>query len=326
MASAPDASAASVASQGTDADGARSRALARLCGTFHNITYYTPLIREFAALGITRYWHAYMGYRSAPLGNVPATVVTSVFYNFAPRMVEAAIPSVWDHVTPAEAMVRRDDIGDRAVRAAFGDGIDAPDMARAADLARRAIEDCDVAGRALFAAHRALPWPEPPHLQLHHACTLWREHRGDSHNAALVAAEVDGLECHVLLGAKGVVTQPVIEKIRGWTAEEWAAAVARLADRGLVTPDGGPTPAGHVYREDIEATTDRLVAEPRRRLGPDGCDELISLLRPLVTHLVETGAVSGTWPPKGLFAAGAAPPTHGFAVLPHRPAGPQPRR
>src|SRR4051794_5437183 len=176
-----------------DADQARSRALARLCGTFHNVSYYTPGIRRFADVGIPRYWHAYMAYRSAPLGVVPAPVVTALFFNFAPRMVEEAIPAVWERLTPGEALVRRDAVVDRALRDSFGEVLDGEAVARAAALAREAIEDCDVVGRPLFAAHRAMPWPEAAHLQLFHACTLWREQRGDSHTAALVAAELDGV-------------------------------------------------------------------------------------------------------------------------------------
>src|SRR3954468_20141722 len=118
-------------------DQARSRALARLCGTLHNVAYYTPGIRsEFAALGIPRYWDAYMAYRSAPLGALPAPVVTALFYNFAPRMVEAAIPAAWDHVTPAEALRLRDDLVERALQAHLGEPADHVAVTRAAQLAR----------------------------------------------------------------------------------------------------------------------------------------------------------------------------------------------
>jgi Helix-turn-helix family len=302
MAAAPHGSSGGepgVARTPRDVDRDRSRSLARLCGTFHNITYYTPGIRRFADVGIPRYWHAYMAYRSAPLGPVPAPVVTAIFFNFAPRMVEEAIPAVWAQVTPAEALSLRDDIVDRALRDSFGDALDGRPVARAAELARRAIEDCDVVGRPLFAAHRALPWPDPPHLQLFWACTLWREQRGDGHNAALAAAGLDGVECHVLMAARGVGSGDVIRRIRGWSAEEWEAACARLEARGLIGAGGTATPAGLEYRAEVEASTDRLASEPRRRLGEDGCDELIALLDPLVAHLVARGDVAGRWPPDG---------------------------
>lgn len=282
----------------SDGDQQRSRALARLCGIYHNLTYYAPEIREFREVGISRYWHAYLAYRSAPMGIVPASVIVATFYNFAPRVVEEAIPAVWDLVSPGQAMAMRDDIIDRALRRALGPGVDSAAVAEAATLARRGIEGSDVVARPLFAAHTELPWPEPPHLELFRACTLWREHRGDGHNIALAAAQLDGLECHVLLAGKGVASAGVIQKIRGWTSAEWDAARDRLVARGLLTDAGAFTDAGRAHRDDVEAHTDRLAAEPRRRLGPDGCQRLIDLLEPVVEHLVRTGAVAGTWPPR----------------------------
>ena len=278
----------------------RARTLARLCSVFHNLSYYCPEMREFAAVGLPEYWRAYVAYRSAPLGPVPAPVVTAAFYNFSPRVIEAAIPSAWDRLTPARVLDLRDELIDRALRRILGPAVDDAALARAASLARRGIERSDAAGRVLFAAHQALPWPEEAHGQLFRAATLWREHRGDGHNIALAAADIDGLECHVLLGGKGVVTREVIGKIRGWTAQEWDAAQQRLVKRGVLEPDGRFTAAGRVLHADIEAHTDTLSAGPRRALGADDCDELIEVLEPYVARLVEHGGVPSSWPPKRL--------------------------
>ena len=54
-------------------------------------------------------------------------------------------------------------------------------MVEAAGLAREAAAACDLGGRVLYAAHAALPWPQPAHLLLWHALNLLREHRGDGH-------------------------------------------------------------------------------------------------------------------------------------------------
>jgi hypothetical protein len=283
-------------------DQQQARALARLCSVFHNLTYYCPEMREFAAVGLPQYWRAYVAYRSAPLGRVPAPVVTAAFYNFSPRFIEAAVPSAWDAVSPARALEWRDELIDRALRRILGPAVHEPGLARAAELARAGIEGCDVAGRPLFAAHRALPWPgsDEPHRVLFRATTLWREHRGDGHNLVLAAAGVGGLECHVLLAGKGVVSAPVIEKIRGWTPPEWAAAQQRLVERGLLEADGRFTEAGRSLHADLEDRTDALSAEPRRRLGPERCDQLIGALQPYVNRLVEAGEVAPSWPPKRL--------------------------
>jgi hypothetical protein len=290
-----------------EAEQRRARALARLSSIFHNLTYFCPEMREFAADGLPQYWRAYVAYRSAPLGPVPAPVVTAAFYNFAPRVIEAAIPSAWEVMTPQQALARRDELIDRALRRLLGPAVGDAAMARAAGLARVGIETVGLAGRPLFAAHQGLAWPDEPHRQLFWATTLWREHRGDGHNVALAAAGIGGLECHVLLGGKGVVSAGVIEKIRGWTAEQWAAAQAQLIERGLLDADGRFTDAGRVLHADIETHTDALSAEPRRVLGPDRCDQLIEALEPYVAHLVDSGAVAPSWPPKRLPPAGGPP-------------------
>jgi hypothetical protein len=275
------------------------RTLARLCGTFHNITYYAPEVAAaFKEVGVPRYWHAYFGYRSAPMGQVPAAVVTACFYNFSPARVGAAIPSVWEHMTPNVAMDIRDASVSLALQRVLGDGVAGAALMTAARLTRTGMEGCDVVGRPLFAAHADLSWPDQPHMQLHHACTLWREHRGDGHNIALAAAEIDGLECHVLFAATGATNARVIEKLRGWTADEWGAARLRLVSRGLLDERGLCTELGREYRSSIEAHTDRLAAEPLRRLGDEGVSQLVDALDPIVGVLVETGAVAASWPPK----------------------------
>lgn len=263
----------------------------------HNISYFSRETRAFVDAGVPEFWRAYVAYRCAPLGRVGPAAGTAVLYNFAPRMVADALPSVWDALSPEAAIALRDDCMDQALRRAFGDLCDTPQVAEAAELAERGIAGTDSAGRALFGAHIDLDWPAEPHMRLWHACTLWREHRGDSHNIALAAASIDGLEAHVLLGAKGVCDAATIEKIRGWTVPEWDAAVVRLAGRGLLTEAGEFTDDGRQLRRDIETHTDELCREPRDRLGPTELDRLIELTNPLAAHLVETGAVPGKWPP-----------------------------
>lgn len=264
---------------------------------FHNISYYAPEMRAFGDVGLPEYWRAYMAYRSAPMGAVAPAVVTATFYNFAPRVVEAGLPSAWEQVSPAGAIELRNSCMDEALRRALGELASAPGVSEAAELALMGIEGTDYTGRALFGAHLQLPHPAVPHMLLWHACTLWREHRGDGHNIALAAAGIDGVECHVLLAGKGIASAEVIQKIRGWTADEWNDATARLRRRRLIEPDGALTTAGQMLRAEIETHTDELAAEPRERLGADRTARLIELLDPMVTHLVDTGAVAGRWPP-----------------------------
>ena len=272
--------------------------MAKTLGVFHNISYYAPEMKSFADVGLPEYWRAYMAYRSAPMGQVSPSVVTATFYNFAPRVVAAAVPSAWDGLTPQGAIDLRDQSIDAALRRALGSLAGENTVLEAADLALRGIDGTDCAARPLFGAHTELPVPDEPHLRLWHAATLWREHRGDGHNLALAAADINGIECHVLLAAKGVGGQEIIEQIRGWTPDEWSEAQTRLVDRDLLGPDGSFTPAGEALRVEIEEHTDRLAAEPRERLGPEGSDRLVELMEPLVGQLISSGSVPGRWPPR----------------------------
>jgi len=82
------------------------RALWVRAETVQAVTYFADESRAAAAsCGMKGFWMGYFGFRAAPLGAVPADVVTDAFYNFAPRMVERAIPDAWSFATP-ESLVR----------------------------------------------------------------------------------------------------------------------------------------------------------------------------------------------------------------------------
>ena len=274
--------------------------LARLYAPYHNLVYFAPEVQAFKEVGLKGWWMGYFAYRSAPLGAVPAEVVIAIFYNFAPRMVRRAIPEAWSVISPAQALEMRLNVVDQAFRRLLGNQINSPEMAEAAQLARQAIEGCDLAGRPLYAGHAALPWPEVPYLVLWHACTLLREHRFDGHNIALAAAGLDGVESHVAMVARGHGNRASILPLRGWTDEEWTAAEERLVARGWLNPDGSFTDQGRAGREAVEEQTNQLAFEPCRRLGADGVGRLRELMAPWVKILHEQGGVPGQWPPRQL--------------------------
>lgn len=274
--------------------------LARSYAPYHSLVYFAPEVRLFTEAGLQGWWMAYFVYRSAPLGVVPVELVIATFYNFAPRMVRRALPAGWQILSPARALDLRLEVVDRAFRRLLGDAIRSPELAEAAHLARRAIEGCDLAGRPLYAAEAARPWPDEPHLMLWQACTLLREHRGDGHISALASAGLDGVASHVVLVARGHGNRASILPIRGWTAEEWAAAEQRLVERGWLNPDGSFTPEGRAGREAVEQLTNQLAFEPVRRLGADGVRRLGDLMRPFSRILLEQGKVPRDWPPPHL--------------------------
>src|SRR5262245_26670742 len=142
------------------------------------------------ALGFTNYWDTYFAGRSAPLGVVPAEVVDALFYNFAPGEVARHIPKVWRTTTPEAAIAARQAGCVKALRRILGDQLDAPAVARAADLLLEAATSAPVEGRPMYAALRSIPIPEEVVARLFHAASLMREYRGDGHIAALMTEGV----------------------------------------------------------------------------------------------------------------------------------------
>jgi hypothetical protein len=282
------------------------RQVAALVAPIHNVAYYSPEIRVFETLGVKGWWTAYFAYRSAPMGIVAPEVVAATFYGFSVRMVARAVPAVWDHVTPHQAMDVRLEAVDRAWGRTFAgaEPSTADAVREAVGLLRRSIVQVDHGARPLFAGHSTLPWPEPPHLQLWHAATLLREHRGDGHSIALAAAGVDPVQCQVLMAARGHGNRGTLQKIRGWNDDEWDGAVQALQARGWLDTDGSLTSAGRVGRREIENHTDALATQPATRLGIDGVQRATELIAPIHRQLFTTGAIPGRWPPPHVIGSG----------------------
>ena len=79
--------------------------------------------------------------------------------------------------------------------------------------------------------------PSEPHLAYWHAATLLREHRGDGHLAALLAAGLDPVEAlvsHTATG-KGMAPRWVLAT-RGWRRADWEAAADGCASADCSTP------------------------------------------------------------------------------------------
>ncbi|MEU2286008.1 hypothetical protein ABZ614_29430 [Streptomyces sp. NPDC013178] len=259
---------------------AQARRLWHLLEPLHAVLYYAPeVFEEAGALGYSTEdrWPSYFPFRAAPLGPVGRTAVTSAFYSFRPGMVARYVDGAWKVADPEAVLAARLRGIDRTYRTLFGERVGSPELTEAAALARRAAEAADTAGRPLAAANAALDWPTEPHLQLWHAATVLREHRGDGHLAALLTAGLDPTEALVSFAATGAAS---VERFasRGWTPQEWTAAQERLTARGLVDPDGTATEAGRDLRRRLEQDTDRLALGPWQALGPQDTERLATLL------------------------------------------------
>src|SRR5215470_20387410 len=243
----------------------------------HDVTYFAAESRAaFEAAGLRGFWRGYFAGRSAPLGRVAAAPVTALFYTFAPAMVGRALPSVWDMASPEEALLARQEGAVAALKRMLADRLDA--VRPAADKLAAALAALECSGRVLAGANAALPVPDEPVARLWHAATVLREHRGDGHFAALLAADVDGGESNVLRAGMDL-PRATIQPLRGWSDEQWAEAAARLTERGLIGSDGSATPAGAALRAGIEATTDAAASRPWR--DQEFAAELARVLYPI---------------------------------------------
>lgn len=274
-----------------------ARRLWRRYELVHDVTYFSPhVVQRAADLGLRGFWMGYFAMRSAPLGPVHPAVVAASFYGFHPSRVFRALPDAWRYTTPAEALAARE----AGVDAALGElGLDDARVVEAADLAWRAAQGADPAGRPLAAANQALPQPLTARAGLWQATAVLREHRGDGHVAALVSRGVRPVEAHWLKIAAAETDPVSLEVSRGFPAEEWQAGLTAVQQRGWVDPAGVLTAEGRAEHAVIEAATDRAAAQPWTTLGRPDSERLVALLDPIAEAVVATGLVP-SYNPVGL--------------------------
>jgi hypothetical protein len=268
---------------------------------YHGAIYFAAEAREeYAKLGIHERMAGYFASRSAPMGPVPTAVVQATFFNFDPGLIERSIDGVWELTTPADILEARLIAADRMIRHYAPDAVGSDEMVEAAEIARDAATvACEhPEGRALFAGHASLPWPDEPHLVLWHAQTLLREYRGDNHIAALTIEGLTGCEALVTHAfgdgvgiAGGSVGADVLKSTRQRSDDDWAEAVASLQSRGWIDEAGAPTEHGLERRRWIETRTDELSVRPYAAIGEDRCDRLRAIGRPWSAALM--GAFAG---------------------------------
>jgi hypothetical protein len=268
-----------------------ARRLHQLVEPIHLVTYFADEPdEELMALGLRNTWDAYFAGRAAPLGRVPAEVVHAIFYNFADGEVARHIPRVWDITTPEAALAARERGCVAALTRILGDLADTPGLARAADLATRAATSAPTEGRPLYAALRTLPRPDAPVARLWHAATLLREHRGEGHIAALVAAGIGGTECHVLHALSEGMPAEKFGRIHHLPADRLSRVVDGMRARGLIDNAGWLSGAGRETKERIESLTDELATPAYASLEPNELDRLIADLEPITAALDAAGS------------------------------------
>ncbi len=260
----------------------------------HAVTYFSPESRAaFDGLGYRGFWMGYFAGRSAPLGIVPAEVVSAMFYNFAPSRVAKALPAAWEIAPPGSALRARED---SAVATLRRYGLTDDGVRAAAELAAKAARHAPLDGRPLFAANAALPWPTESLAALWHATTLLREQRGDAHVAVLASSGLSGRESNVLHAAAGRVPVEMIMRSRDYDEVQWRDYQDRLAERGLLDSDGALTDAGRALKQHIEDTTDALSLSALDALDDAEVEELFRALTPIARAVVAAGDVPAATP------------------------------
>ncbi|MEC3979812.1 SCO6745 family protein [Amycolatopsis sp. H20-H5] len=258
------------------------------------MVYFSPEYdEELMAAGLEPGVMCYFGGRAAAMGAVPASVIHAAFYNFNPERVRENIPKAWTLASPEKLLEARLMAADRALKRLLGSEVlGSPQVAEAAGLARRAAMSAATEGRPLAASHQELDWPDSPHLVLWQGLAILREHRGDGHIAALINAELGGLQSMVSHAATGSGFLPSFaQSHRGWSGEQWNNAAEELRVRGVLDADGALTEQGTALRAGLEEDTDRLAAGPWRVLGDAGAQQLAEIGGELSTALVAAGCL-----------------------------------
>lgn len=216
------------------------------------------------------FFSAYVTGRAGPLGaDAPPQLVAATFAVFEPGFVgetwirgRSLLP-VSEHLRIREAATAA------SLAGILGDD---PEIDSTATALERAVDAVSGAGRPLFSALRARPRPAEPAGRLWRAADLVREHRGDGHVAAAVAAGLDPVRMGIL--AELWVGYPLGEYsgTRAWPEDLAAEGARRLAADGLITgtgPDTTLTDAGRAFRAAVEDTTDAAQADLVAALGDD---------------------------------------------------------
>lgn len=263
---------------------------------FTAMIFFAPeAFANYKALGL-RGRQSYFCSRSAPLGKLPGEVVAAIFYNFNPAFVIEQVNSGWAVTTPEAILAARNAAVTEALHRLLDPAEGQEDLAgqveQALPLVKKATAGLPLAGRALFAGHTALAWPEEPLAALWHGVNLLREFRGDGHIAALMSEGISGAESILLQAAFSTrISLNFLLRSRVWDEAAVQAAQERLAERDLLR-DGALTEKGQAVRERIEATTDRLDTLPFENLGAEASQELIGLIGSLSQRIVDRGGLN----------------------------------
>ncbi len=220
---------------------------------------------------------AYATSRGSLLGAANGATVAAAFGVFEPTGIAASVDHGRTIADAATILAARED----AVLALLSRivGSEGDRRQRAAELLRRAVDGLAPGPRALAAGALVAPVHDHAFGEIFRWGDALREFRGDSHNAAWAAAGLDACQIGILSELWWGLPARSYSRTRGWSAEQFDAAVASLTDDGYLTPEETLSDAGRAFREEIEVATDAQMTPVLDRLGSD-LDELVAILEP----------------------------------------------
>ena len=225
--------------------------------------------------------------RAGCMGQVPGEVAVAAFGVFNPKLMIPAVIRGWSIAGVDDVLAARERGATSALTRILGE----PDELRRATvlLAQAAAGGC-AAGRFLYAGLRSLPVPTTPWGAAWRHADCIREHRGDSHIAAWIAAGLDPVEAGLLTEAYYAMPTKRYHSGRGWTPTDLDAGLDRLRARGLIKGDPVTlTEHGRATRKAIEVSTDIQQRSILDAIGDD-LEELLTLIEPWGTEIYASGS------------------------------------
>lgn len=273
----------------SDALLANARALGGALEPFVGQVYFSPEChRNYAALGFQPSpgemngvalpeGISYFTSRGSLMGQVPGELVAAAFAVFNPIVVVPSVTAGWKITNAATICAARRDGAiaqlERIVGAKPGGAT------KIRPILERAVGALRPEGRPLFAGTLSQVVPSSDLGACWHFGDMLREFRGDSHTAAWIAAGLDATEIGLLTELFWGLPLRSYSRTRGWSEDDYTAAIDRLESRGLIA-DGVFTTKGRELRESVEIRTDEQMRPAMQAIGDD------------FTQLVE---VLGTW-------------------------------
>ncbi len=235
----------------------------------------------------------YVWGRAAALGEPTAGVVAAAFGVFEPTFLGLMLSMGRAAISRDEVLAAREAGAIESLTAIIATNDASDDAIRsAADALVAAAGQLDATARPLFSGLRDLPLPGSTLGRLWRGAELVREHRGDGHLAACIAAGLGPVEMSIVTELWLGYPIGAYTATRGYGPDAVSVARARLAARGWLDADltaPGLTDIGRAARDEIEAATDLSQHSLVNALG-DQLDSVVATAERVSAAIVAAGA------------------------------------